>query len=264
MIHPNRPQTTGAVAAHYDELDPFYREVWGEHVHHGYWPSGRESPAEAADALVRLVADRLDLEPGQAVCDIGCGYGATAADLVARHGRLGLGVGAKVALVASLAETGGAAIAGAAPALAWTSDRPGVVTVRDGTVEAVRAARAEHSVERTGSQHEKARDRAAVQYHYDIGNDFYQLWLDRRMVYSCAYFETPDTPLDEAQLAKLEHICRKLRLRPGERLLDVGCGWGATMLRAIASPISTAMNSASTDAIAMRRYMLDSAFSNRS
>jgi tocopherol O-methyltransferase len=86
MIHPNRPQTTEAVAAHYDELDPFYREVWGEHVHHGYWATGRESRAEAADALVDLVADRLDLQPGQAVCDIGCGYGATARRLAERLG----------------------------------------------------------------------------------------------------------------------------------------------------------------------------------
>jgi tocopherol O-methyltransferase len=85
MIRPNRPQTTAAVAAHYDELDPFYREVWGEHVHHGYWATGRESRAEAADALVDLVADRLDLAPGQTVCDIGCGYGATARRLAERH-----------------------------------------------------------------------------------------------------------------------------------------------------------------------------------
>jgi cyclopropane-fatty-acyl-phospholipid synthase len=96
----------------------------------------------------------------------------------------------------------------------------------------VRAARAERSVERVGGQHEKERDRAAVRYHYDIGNDFYALWLDERMVYSCAWFETPDTPLDDAQLAKLELICRKLRLRPGERLLDVGCGWGALVIHA--------------------------------
>ena len=86
MIHPNRPQTTAAVAAHYDELDPFYREVWGEHVHHGYWATGRESRPAAAEALVDLVADRLDLAPGQAVCDIGCGYGATAQRLAERHG----------------------------------------------------------------------------------------------------------------------------------------------------------------------------------
>lgn len=59
-----------------------------------------------------------------------------------------------------------------------------------------------------------------------MGNDFYVLWLDRRMVYSCAYFEAGTEDLDAAQTAKLEHICRKLRLKPGERLLDIGCGWG--------------------------------------
>jgi tocopherol O-methyltransferase len=86
MILPNLPQTTAAVAAHYDELDPFYREIWGEHVHHGYWATGRETPAQAAEALIGLVAQRLDLVPGQAVCDIGCGYGATAQRLAEEHG----------------------------------------------------------------------------------------------------------------------------------------------------------------------------------
>ena len=65
-----------------------------------------------------------------------------------------------------------------------------------------------------------------MRHHYDVGNDFYALWLDRRMVYSCAYFPTGTEDLEAAQEAKLEHICRKLRLRPGERLLDIGCGWG--------------------------------------
>ena len=77
-----------------------------------------------------------------------------------------------------------------------------------------------------GPRHTPKRDRAAVQHHYDVGNDFYALWLDRRMVYSCAYFPTGTEELNAAQEAKLEHICRKLRLRPGERLLDIGCGWG--------------------------------------
>lgn len=85
MIRPNRPQTTAAVAAHYDELDRFYREVWGEHVHHGFWATGRESPPAATEALVDLVASRLDLAPGQAICDIGCGYGATALRLAERY-----------------------------------------------------------------------------------------------------------------------------------------------------------------------------------
>ena len=81
-------------------------------------------------------------------------------------------------------------------------------------------------LDRRSPEHSKPRDAAAIRYHYDIGNDFYGLWLDRRMVYSCAYFETGDEDLDTAQAAKLELICRKLRLKPGERLLDIGCGWG--------------------------------------
>ena len=85
MILAGSPQTPVAVAAHYDELDAFYREIWGEHVHHGYWATGAEPPDQAAEALVDLVADRLDLAPGLTVCDIGCGYGATAQTLAERH-----------------------------------------------------------------------------------------------------------------------------------------------------------------------------------
>jgi len=77
-----------------------------------------------------------------------------------------------------------------------------------------------------GVPHSRERDRAAVQYHYDVGNDFYSLWLDRRLQYSCGYFHTGSEDLDTAQEHKLEHICRKLRLQSGERLLDIGCGWG--------------------------------------
>lgn len=77
-----------------------------------------------------------------------------------------------------------------------------------------------------GLPHSRRRDATAVRSHYDVGNDFYALWLDSRMVYSCAYFEGGAETLDMAQTAKLEHICRKLRLKPGERLLDIGCGWG--------------------------------------
>jgi cyclopropane-fatty-acyl-phospholipid synthase len=75
-----------------------------------------------------------------------------------------------------------------------------------------------------------ARDLAAIRFHYDVGNNFYALWLDERLVYTCAYFETRETPLEEAQEAKLDLICRKLRLRPGMRLLDIGCGWGALVM----------------------------------
>jgi cyclopropane-fatty-acyl-phospholipid synthase len=81
-------------------------------------------------------------------------------------------------------------------------------------------------------RHSVARDRRAVRFHYDVGNDFFALWLDRRMVYSCAYFEHDNTDLDVAQQAKLDYVCRKLRLRVGERLLDIGCGWGALVIHA--------------------------------
>jgi len=74
--------------------------------------------------------------------------------------------------------------------------------------------------------HDKETDAASISYHYDLSNAFYQLWLDREMVYSCAYFERDDATLEEAQQAKFRHLCRKLRLQPGEYLLDVGCGWG--------------------------------------
>jgi cyclopropane-fatty-acyl-phospholipid synthase len=88
--------------------------------------------------------------------------------------------------------------------------------------------RMERSVRRRLKGFNSRRDnRAAIAFHYDVSNDFYRLWLDEDMVYSCAYFEEPDADLDRAQRGKLEHICRKLRLRPGERLLDIGCGWGA-------------------------------------
>ncbi|WP_259758481.1 C17 cyclopropane fatty acid synthase CfaB [Pseudomonas sp. GCEP-101] len=74
--------------------------------------------------------------------------------------------------------------------------------------------------------HDKATDAEAIHYHYDLSNAFYQLWLDPEMVYSCAYYETGTEDLATAQVAKLRHLCRKLRLQPGEKLLDVGCGWG--------------------------------------
>lgn len=83
-----------------------------------------------------------------------------------------------------------------------------------------------------GKVHSARRDQAAIQYHYDLSNEFYALWLDARMLYSCAYFPTGAETLDAAQEAKLELICRKLRLRPGETLLDIGCGWGALLLYA--------------------------------
>jgi len=81
-----------------------------------------------------------------------------------------------------------------------------------------------------GLRHSLRRDKAAIQYHYDVSNDFYALWLDKRMVYSAAYFPTGQEDLDTAQELKLDYICKKLRLQPGERLLDIGCGWGALIM----------------------------------
>jgi len=80
--------------------------------------------------------------------------------------------------------------------------------------------------------HSKTENRDAIHFHYDVSNEFYSLWLDRAMVYSCAYFETPDVDLDAAQQAKLEHICRKLLLKPEDEFLDIGCGWGALVIYA--------------------------------
>ena len=81
-------------------------------------------------------------------------------------------------------------------------------------------------------RHTRRVDRDAIRRHYDVSNDFYRLWLDRRMVYSCAYFRTGDEDIDTAQAQKLDHICRKLMLRPGETFLDIGCGWGGLILHA--------------------------------
>jgi cyclopropane-fatty-acyl-phospholipid synthase len=91
-----------------------------------------------------------------------------------------------------------------------------------------------HLIGSGGEVHSKERDRRAISCHYDLPAEFYALWLDRRVVYSCAYFATPEQDLDSAQVRKLDYICRKLRLRPGERLLDIGCGWGALIMHAAA------------------------------
>lgn len=97
--------------------------------------------------------------------------------------------------------------------------------------------RRRHETERprlSGRLHSIRRDRAAVSHHYDTGNDFFALFLDPSMVYSCAYFLDPNEPLDVAQERKLDLICRKLALKPGDRFLDIGCGWGALVVHAAA------------------------------
>jgi cyclopropane-fatty-acyl-phospholipid synthase len=81
-------------------------------------------------------------------------------------------------------------------------------------------------------RHTRKSDKKAIEYHYDVSNEFYAYWLDPAMVYSCAYFKTGEEDLAAAQTQKLEHICRKLMLKPGESLLDIGCGWGALVMHA--------------------------------
>ena len=83
-----------------------------------------------------------------------------------------------------------------------------------------------------GRRHSRQRDGEAVRHHYDLSDAFYRLFLDRDLVYSCAYFQSGSESLEEAQRAKLELVCRKLQLAPGERFLDVGCGWGALLAHA--------------------------------
>ncbi len=87
-----------------------------------------------------------------------------------------------------------------------------------------------HRVDWRWWRHTRSRDRRNISYHYDVSNDFYGLWLDKNRVYSCAYFEQGDEDLDTAQEKKLDLICRKLMLKPGERLLDIGCGWGGLIM----------------------------------
>jgi cyclopropane-fatty-acyl-phospholipid synthase len=83
-----------------------------------------------------------------------------------------------------------------------------------------------------GKRHTVARDARAVRHHYDVGNEFFSLFLDDSMTYSCAIFETPEQSLEDAQANKRETVCRKLALQPGERMLDVGCGWGSLAVHA--------------------------------
>jgi cyclopropane-fatty-acyl-phospholipid synthase len=89
-------------------------------------------------------------------------------------------------------------------------------------------ARALRHLPRTRNSLKRARDN--IHHHYDLGNDFYELWLDRQLVYTCAYFAEPEMSLEDAQIAKLDHVARKLWLRPGERVIEAGCGWGALAL----------------------------------
>jgi cyclopropane-fatty-acyl-phospholipid synthase len=84
----------------------------------------------------------------------------------------------------------------------------------------------------TRFSHTRKEDKESIKYHYDVSNEFYRLWLDKQMVCSCGYFESGGESLDEAQVKKIDHILSKIRLQPGQTLLDIGCGWGALVIRA--------------------------------
>lgn len=83
---------------------------------------------------------------------------------------------------------------------------------------------------RNGNRNSLNRSRQNIHHHYDIGNDFYRLWLDEQLLYTCAYFEEPDMTIEQAQIAKMDHVCRKTWLREGDTVIEAGCGWGAFAL----------------------------------
>ncbi|HEY6002764.1 MAG TPA: cyclopropane-fatty-acyl-phospholipid synthase family protein, partial [Anaeromyxobacter sp.] len=114
----------------------------------------------------------------------------------------------------------------------WEGPRPRLALAAPALSLVLRRAlrrnrRREHEARLAGGRHSVARDERAVRHHYDVSDDFYRLFLDERMVYSCGYFPREGEGLEDAQRAKLDLVCRKLALREGERFLDVGCGWGA-------------------------------------
>ncbi len=187
MILPRRRQRSDHVADHYDELDPIYRAVWGEHVHHGFWATGRETPAEATDALADLVGAALAPERGQKLVDIGCGYGATAARFA---DRLGVAV---TGLTLSAAQHRIAAA------------RPGALTfhLRDWLDNGLPDAAFDHGYAIESSEHMTDKPRFFAEAHR-------VLRPGGRLVV-CAWLAAPDpTPWQVRHL--LEPICREGRL----------------------------------------------------
>ncbi|MFL5529179.1 MAG: class I SAM-dependent methyltransferase, partial [Gemmatimonadaceae bacterium] len=104
-----------------------------------------------------------------------------------------------------------------------------------------------------------------IQFHYDVGNDFYALWLDPTMLYTCAYYRKESDDLSTAQLNKLDHICRKLRLKTGDRLLDIGCGWGALVMHAAENygAIATGITLSSAQAIHAQQRIAERGLGDR-
>jgi len=108
--------------------------------------------------------------------------------------------------------------------------RGDLVAALEAVFRAREAASTNRSVFRRLALPRLGSSRSDIHHHYDLGNDFYRLWLDREMLYTCAYYPSPSVDLDAAQQAKMEHVCRKLALRPGETVVEAGCGWGAFAL----------------------------------
>ena len=116
--------------------------------------------------------------------------------------------------------------------LDFTGSAQRMIGIAESMVGSVQHGRDRARARFKGWLHRKRASRLNIAHHYDVSNAFYRMWLDERMVYSCAYFRQDGDTLDAAQLQKLDHICRKLRLAPGERFLDIGCGWGALLFHA--------------------------------
>nr|WP_229505722.1 cyclopropane-fatty-acyl-phospholipid synthase family protein [Massilia genomosp. 1] len=145
-------------------------------------------------------------------------------------------------LAPSLYKLGRAYVEGAIDVSGRASDMIAVVNALAGNalanklpalgLERLRGALGDALAGALGGGHTRKRDAQAVRYHYDVSNEFYGAWLDPDMVYSCAYFENGNETLAEAQLRKIDHILTKIGVRPGHRLLDIGCGWGALAIRA--------------------------------
>jgi cyclopropane-fatty-acyl-phospholipid synthase len=107
-----------------------------------------------------------------------------------------------------------------------------ILDIADALVGSVQHGREQVRTRVKGWWHQHRGNRPNIQHHYDVSDAFYRLWLDERMVYSCAYFHDLSDTLDQAQVQKLDHICRKLMLRPDEEFLDIGCGWGGLIFHA--------------------------------
>ena len=146
---------------------------------------------------------------------------------VARH--RGFASAARDLLTPSLSNLGSAYVEGAIEVRGAANDMISIVNAlaRTSLKAEGKFARVVRSI-----GHDKKKDAEAIRYHYDVSNDFYAQFLDPNMVYSCAYFENGDEDLETAQLKKIDHILTKIRVQPGQTLLDIGCGWGALVIRA--------------------------------